>query len=184
MEFWPFFYKLWNCYLVLPLQTLKLRPYPSKHWNSGPTFINIGILLLLFQTLEFCRILYTLAFLSYPSKRRNFSPTFIHIDFFYLILQNLGILALFSLSDIRILSYFYKHSNTYFLLPNPGMFWPFFIHFFFLCDPSKHWNYGPLFIHIGFLILFFKTLEFWRYFCRYCNSFLILLWTGILALFL
>lgn len=101
LEFWAHFYKHWNSPLIVP--------------NTGiPPYFN----------------LYTLAFLSYPSKRRNFSPTFIHIDFFYLILQNLGILPLFSLSDIRILRYFYKHSNTYFLLPNPGMFWPFFIHFF------------------------------------------------------
>ena len=49
-EFWSYPSKLGMLALFFqtPFQTLKIRPYPTKHWNSGLIFSNIGIVFFAF----------------------------------------------------------------------------------------------------------------------------------------
>ena len=67
LGFWPYFYKRWIYDLMIPkngiltlffinigiltlsFQTLEFLYFRSKHWNSGPIFINIGIFILSFH---------------------------------------------------------------------------------------------------------------------------------------
>ena len=133
-EFCPYFYTRWNFDVILPdtailalsVYTLKFLSYRSKHCNSGPIFvtqwnlhgpdplkhwtsslifINIGILSISFETLEFWPFfLQTFELLSNPSTNWNFWPYFFTDWNFHLILPNIWILALF-LKTLEFLSY-------------------------------------------------------------------------------
>lgn len=123
-------------------------------------------------------------FSTYPSKD--------------LILPTFGILALFlkaleflcypSTANIRILPYFYKHSNTYFILPNPGILafsYRFFFSYAILLNTGimalflytlvfwsyslKPWNSSAISVGIGILILSFYRLVFWPFFYKHWN---------------
>ena len=94
LEFWPYFYKLWNFYLYLLLQSLEFWPYPSNHLILA-LCMHIGFLAVSFYILNFYLIvlnlkilalfLYTLELWPHPSKDRIFGP----------VLINTGILDLF-----------------------------------------------------------------------------------------
>ena len=137
MEFWPYFNKHWNSYLIHPLQTLKSTPCPSKHWNSGPIFIHIGILILSTYTFKFWPVFFFvhIVFLMISFKTLGFGPYFYkhwHYDLVVanFILRNIAILAL-SVYPLKFLSY-----------------------------RSKPWNSGPIFMHIGILTSSFQAQEF------------------------
>ena len=150
--------------------------------------MHIGSSILSFEALGFWHIFINIAFLSYPSTGPIFIDVGISTSPFqtllfrpylythsnsYLILLNFGIWTLF-LYALEFSSYRLKHCHSR----------PIFIPLAFLCYPSKRANFDLIFIHIGFLILSFKTLEFWPFFGTYWNSYLIISKTGILALFL
>ena len=66
LGFWPS--SNWNSYFILSLQTFELWSYSSKHWNSGPIFIQIGMFQSSLETLDFCSYFYKkLEFVSSPS---------------------------------------------------------------------------------------------------------------------
>ena len=130
------------------LQSLEFWSYPSNHWNSGPNFIHIGILMSSIQLFFFWPYLalYTLQFLSYSSKRWNSDPVFIHIGI--LPSKDWNSAPIFIITGILILSFpplqalefwpsFYKQWKSHLILLNTGVL-----------------------IHIGCVILFFKRLRF------------------------
>ena len=160
--------------------------------------MNIGILILSFQTLHFYPYLDT--------HWNSYSPYLIHLNVGILALAifiHIGILTTSFQALILILSSHCKHWNSALFLKTlelsfyPSKHWksgPFLYTLVFLCDLFKQWNPSPIFIHIGTIILSFQTLEswpynfkplgFWPYFYIHCNSHLILPSTIILALFL
>ena len=140
---------------------MEFSSYRSNLWNVGPIVINIGILILYFQTLECCcyrsnhwnsdLILQKLEFCCYPSKPWNSRPINKLRDS-HLILSNIGILS-FSFQTLEFWAYFYTHRFSYPILSNSGI-----------------------------LALFVLALELLSYPCKHCNSDLILPNIGILAL--
>ena len=99
LEFWPYFYKLWNFCLYLPLQSLEFWPYPSNHlilalvyahWFSGRIFLHIE-------------------FLSYRSKPENTGPIFIYIGIVTSPFQR----SYFWPCSYKHWTYSYRHWNTY-----------------------------------------------------------------------
>ena len=177
--------------LVLLLYVLEIWSYPSKHWSAQAFFFfSFGILILSFQTLDFwsffythrcsdllllnCGILalvvYTLVFWSYHSKRWNSGRISISI----------GISIVF-FPILQFLPYFCKHWNSDLILSKVGTLGLLSYTLALWSYPFKHGNCGQ--IKTGILILFFKTFEFWCFFCKRRNSDLILSNFGILALF-
>ena len=154
---------------------MELWSYPWKRWNPGSIFIHIGILIFPLQII--------LVFYPCFYKHRNSD----------LILSNIGIrnsiiviLALFFqtleflshsfTANIEILApsfgkceflfvCFFKHRNSYLILRNTGIL-------------------ALFFIHISCVILFFKTLRLWPYFCKYWNYDLIVAKVGMVVVFL
>ena len=87
--------------------------------------------------------------------------------------------------------FFYKHWNSYLILPNVAFLSLPLYTLVFLSYPSKRWNSGPIFIHIGILPTSFQRLEFLSYpstanigilpyFYKHWNAHFILLNTGYL----
>ena len=71
-------------------------------------------------------------------------------------------------------SYPSKHWNSYIVQGSKHFnLGPIFYTLKFWSHRSKHWNSGPIFMHIGILILSFQTLEFWPFFYKHCISYLI-----------
>ena len=132
------YYWYWNYHLFHP--HVRILVLFFTHWNFDLILSNIGILALFLQTLEF---LY------------NSSTTKIEI------------LPL-SFHTLELLSYFYKHCISPFILPNTRIialyiyalvFWSYsfkYWNFYFLSFHCKRSNsalgFWPFFIHIGFLI--------------------------------
>ena len=147
-EFWPYLYthlssdlivlklELWSYLLILVLGSYPLK----KPWDSGPISLNIGIMMLSLRTLDFLPYFY-----------RNSDR----------ILPNIGIRILTfqtmqsgpSSIRIRIMILFFQTIPALFLWTKE-----------FPSYPSRHWNSGPIFVHIGFLMLSFKTMGPWPYF--------------------
>ena len=183
LQFLPYLFTHWGCYLVvnlgtraLFLYTLEFWPHHFKYRNSGPIFMNIGIPSLSFQTLEFWPYFYTNSY-SYPSKRLNSGPLFLHTLFFWsypskpsgpvsistgIMILSLGILVS-SFETLQFWPYLYTHGRSYLIDLNLGIL-ALFLWTKEFSYPSKDWNSGPIFIHIGFLMLSFKTLGSWPYF--------------------
>ena len=63
--------------LILYFQTFEFLPYFYKHWYSGSILSNFGIMILSFQTVKFWSSFYK----SYFSIHCNADPTFINIGF-------------------------------------------------------------------------------------------------------
>ena len=80
--------------------------------------------------------------------------------------------------------HFYKHWNSHLYLSNHWNSGYILYTLVFRSYLSKHWYSGPVSINIKILFLSFKTLEFWPYFYRHCNSHFILPIIWILTLFL
>ena len=97
---------------------------------------------------------------------------------FDLILATIRILVLL-LYVLEIWSYPSKHWssgrpffqlwNSDLILPNTGFLVLFLYTSVFRTSSSKLWNSGLSCIHIGFLMLSFKTVEFWPYFYKHWN---------------
>ena len=175
MGFWVYFWKHWNSYLILPLQTLRFCPI----------FINIGILNLSFQTLGLwpfiihivfvIRSFQTVEFSSHPFKRWDSGPIFINTLILTLSFQRFKFLFYPSTENIGILSLSFHKIGILALLLYTMEFKSFL---------SKRWNSGVIFIDIGILMLSLQTMEFWPYFCTHWNYGLISPNILILALFL
>ena len=172
MEFWSYTSKHWNAVVIVPIigililyfQTLEFCCYPSKLWNSRP--IN--------KLWDSHLILSNIGILSFSFQTLEFWACFYTHRFSYPILSNSGILALFLLA-LELLSYPCKHCNADVILPNTGILPNFF----------KHWNFGPVLINLGIMIFSFKkTLDFWPYFYRLLISDHIFPNSGIVALFI
>ena len=91
MEFWPYFYKLWNYDLIRP--NIGILALFYTQWNSGLILINTcllscpstaitGILVLFSQTLIWILplFLYTLQIWRHSSKHCSFGPICMHIE--------------------------------------------------------------------------------------------------------
>ena len=136
---------------------MKLWPYPSILWNPGPIFIHIEIPILSFQTLElrpfFIHIrIFTSSFQTlefWPYLFRDWNSYLIHLNIvsLSLLLYTLEFWPVSINLGILILSFPYNHCNSFliFILSNFGIV--------FLSHPSypsKHWNSGPIFMHLSF----------------------------------
>ena len=142
LRFWPYFCKHWN--------------YDLEHWSSDLIFLNIGILISSFETLEF---------LSCPSS------------------AIIGIVAL-SFQTFEFWPYPYTHWNSYLILRNIEILTPFLhlnsgpiltnIGILILYFHCKHWNSGLILPNKGISPIIYT----------HCSFILILQNTGILALFL
>ena len=142
MEFLSFPSTLIVGILALSLHTLEFLSYPLKHWNSGPIFLHIDIIfdLILQNIATLALSLYPLKSLSYPSEHWKSG----------LILLHIGILI--SSFQTLILAIFYKHWTSYLILA---------LQTEILALSFQTLEFFSLFIHIGFLILSFKTSGFW-----------------------
>ena len=199
LDFWPYFYTHWNCYLILP--KISISAYFYKHWNSNLFLANTGILILSFQTMEFWPFFFKLW--NYDVIRPNIGILalfYTHWNF-DLILRNNEILAL-SVYTLKFLSYrskpwnlgpIFMHIYTLAFWPHP---WKHCKHLplilSFHCNnwnscpilPNINLNSAPIFIHSGILTSSFQTLQFWPYLYTHWSSHLIVLNLGIWALFL
>ena len=80
MEFWPIIYTRWF-----------FLSHPSKHWDSGPIFMSVGIMIIWFQRMEsysffintgiLALSFQTLEFLYCPSKHWNSGSIFYTLHF-------------------------------------------------------------------------------------------------------
>ena len=147
--------------LILSFQTLECWSYFNKLWNFDLIVPNVVILAPFVKALEL---------LSYPCKHWN--SIFIHIK----------ILALF-LWTLEFWSYSSKHCNSDLILLKGGILGLFFYTLAFWSYPSKHGICGQI-IKIGIRILFFQLFEFRCCFYKHWNSDLILQNIWILVLFL
>ena len=198
LEFWSYFNKRGSCHLFLAntwilaqfLHTLVVLSYPSKHWDTGPISTSIGIMILSWKRWTSGSIFMLFGILILPLQIiLLFYPYFYRHRNSDLILPNIGIqnsiiviLAFFFetleflshsfTANIEILAlsfekcefwfvFFFKHRNSYLILPNTRIL-------------------GLCFIHISCVILLFKTLRLWPYFCKHWNYNLIV---EIVALF-
>ena len=136
LEFWPNFCTHWfsdvilqnHGILALFLKALELWFYPCEHWISGPIFIHIWILIS-----------------SYPSKD-------LYSD---LILPSFGIMVLL-LKTLEFLCYSSTGNIGILILSLKTLwFWPFFFY--------KHWNSYLILPHVRILVLFLETLGSWPY---------------------
>ena len=199
LDFWPYFYTHWDCYLILP--KISISAYFYKHWNSNLFLANTGILILSFQTMEFWPFFFKLW--NYDLIRPNIGILalfYTHWNF-DLILRNNGILAL-SVYTLKFLSYrskpwnlglIFMHIYTLAFWPHP---WKHCKHLpiilSFHCNswnscpilPNINLNSAPIFIHIGILTSSFQTLQFWPYLYTHWSSYVIVLNLWIWALFL
>ena len=143
LEFWPFFYKHWNSYLI-----------HSQIGISDPTFYtllfdlilrNIGILALFLQTLEFLSdpSIANIEILAFSFQTREFWPIVYTHCFFISSFKTLGFWP-----------YFYKRWNYDLMIPKNGIL-------------------ALFFINTGILAISFQTLEFWPFFYKHWNSYLI-----------
>ena len=172
---------------------MEISSYRSKHWNSGPILMHIGFLICSFKTLGFWLFLH---------KHWNYDLMPAKIGFLALFYKHwrsvpIGILTssfqMLEFSIIVILALFFQtleflsHSFTANIEILATYFETIWILVLFLwqypCYPSKHWNCGLIFIHIGCVILFFKTLRFWPHFCKHRKYDLIVAKVEIVALF-
>ena len=136
----------WNCGPILSnILILALSLYTLEFLSDSST-ANIEILTLSFQTLEFWPIIYTHWFSDGLLQNVRILPR---------VFRNIGILIL-SFSPLK-----YWNSCPLFI-NNENVI---------LSFPTL--EFGPLLMHIGFLICPFKTLGFWLYLYRY---FLIIIW--------
>ena len=170
--------------LILSFQTLHFYPYLYTHWNSYLIHLKVWILPYFYAHWN--------SYLILPPRTLEFCPIFINIGILIYPSKHCKsgtfLYTLVSLSDLS------KHWNSGCISISVGImilliqileFWPCFY---------KHWNshlilpntgnLALFLMHIGFLILSFLTLEFWSYFCKHWNSHLILPNIGILALFI
>ena len=201
LEFWSYFNKRGSCHLFLAntwilaqfLYTLVVLSYPSKHWDTGPISTSIGIMILSWKRWNSGSIFILIGILILPLQIiLVFYPYFYRHRNSDLILPNIGIqnsiiviLAFFFqtleflshsfTANIEILApsfekcefwfvFFFKHRNSYLILPNTRIL-------------------GLCFIHISCVILLFKTLRLWPYFCKHWNYNLIVANVEIVALF-
>ena len=87
---------------------------------------------------------YTLEFGSHPLKHWTSSPIFYKHWNSYHILPN-----------VEILAFFYKNWNSSLIHPQIGISGPIFYSLEFSPHPSEHLNSGPILTNIGILILSF-----------------------------
>ena len=142
MEFSSYPSNLWN--LALLLYILELWSYTSKHCNAAVILPIIGILILYFQTLEFC---------YYPSKPWNSRPINKLWDS-HLVLSNIGILSL-SFQTLQCWAYFYTHRFSYLILSNSGTLALFLLALELLSYPGKHCNSDLILPNTGIMPNFF-----------------------------
>ena len=197
LEFWSYFNKRGSCHLFLAntwilaqfLYTLVVLSYPSKHWDTGPISTSIGIMILSWKRWNSGSIFILIRILILPLQIiLLFYPYFYRHRNSDLILPNIGIqnsiivILAFFFQTLEFLSHsftanieilapsfekcefwfvFFKHRNSYLILPNTRIL-------------------GLCFIHISCVILLFKTLRLWPYFCKHWNYNLIV---EIVALF-
>jgi len=135
LGFWLFFYKHWNYDLILP------------NFRILAFFIRIRIFTSSFLTLEFW---------SYRFRDWNSYLIRLNIVSLSLLLYTLKFSPLSINLGILILSFPCNHCYSFliFILSNIGI-----VFLSYTSYPSKHWNSGPIFIHIGILILSFH----WKY---------------------
>ena len=199
LEFWSYFNKRGSCHLFLAntwilaqfLYTLVVLSYPSKHWDTGPISTSIGIMILSWKRWNSGSIFILIGILILPLQIiLLFYPYFYRHRNSDLILPNIGIknsiivILAFFFQTLEFLSHsftanieilapsfekcefwfvFFKHRNSYLILPNTRIL-------------------GLCFIHISCVILLFKTLRLWPYFCKW-NYNLIVANVEIVALF-
>ena len=197
LEFWSYFNKRGSCHLFLAntwilaqfLYTLVVLSYPSKHWDTGPISTSIGIMILSWKRWNSGSIFILIGILILPLQIiLVFYPYFYRHRNSDLILPNIGIqnsiivILAFFFQTLEFLSHsftanieilassfekcefwfvFFKHRNSYLILPNTRIL-------------------GLCFIHISCVILLFKTLRLWPYFCKHWSYNLIV---EIVALF-
>ena len=135
----------------LSFQTLEFWPYLYTHWNSYLIHLNVWILAL---------FLYTLFFWCYPSKPFDSGSFSLSTG---IMISPLRIL-ISSFETLQFWPYLYTHWSSYLIDLNLGILALFLWTKEFSSYPSKHRNSGPIFIHISFLMLSFKTMGSWPYF--------------------
>ena len=174
------------------LYTLVVLSYPSKHWDTGPISTSIGIMILSWKRWNSGSIFILIGILILPLQIiLVFYPYFYRHRNSDLVLPNIGIqnsiivILAFFFQTLEFLSHsftanieilapsfekcefwfvFFKHRNSYLILPNTRIL-------------------GLCFIHISCVILLFKTLRLWPYFCKHWNYNLIVANVEIVALF-
>ena len=207
LEFWSYFNKRGSCHLFLAntwilaqfLYTLVVLSYPWKHWDTGPISTSIGIMILSRKRWNSGSIFILIGILILPLQIiLVFYPYFYRHRNSDLILPNIGIqnsiivILAFFFQTLEFLSHsftanieilassfekcefwfvFFKHRNFYLILPIPILFL------------SILPILGLCFIHISCVILLFKTLTLWPYFCKHWNYNLIVANVEIVALF-
>ena len=141
--------------IALSLCTLVFSSYSSKYWDSGLICLSIGIMMLIFQTLECCPIFLNIEILNLSFQTLEFWPFFIHIGS-----------VIRSFQTLEFSSHPLKRWNS----------GPIFINILILTLSFQRWEF--LFYastaNIGILALFLYTLELKSYSSN----------NGILSLFL
>ena len=208
------------------LYTLVVLSYPSKHWDTGPISTSIGIMILSWKRWNSGSIFILTGILILPLQIiLVFYPYFYRHRNSDLILPNIGIqnsiivILAFFFQTLEFLSHsftanieilapsfekcefwfvFFKHRNSYLILPNTRILGLCFYILAVWSYYSKHWDCGPIsvsgiiilslqklkllpfFIHIRILVFSFQLLVSWSYLYKHRNSDLIFLNAGIL----
>ena len=155
LEFWAYFYKHWNSRLIVP--NTGILPYFYTHWHSYVVHLNVGILavrlysliffIVSFKTLDYPLISVNIGILILSFQTCNSGPISISI----------GVMILFN-QTWQFWPSFCTHWNFALIFRNIGVLALLLETLEFLSCPST--ANIEIFIHIGFLILSFKTLAF------------------------